>query len=73
MLDSKLLKYNLNEILDMGLSGGIHSLTQDDWLLLDSLINQACRTASIQGANRGYKNGYRAAQNEANKGEEDVI
>ena len=56
---SKLIHLNLNEILDKGNNGELSSMSQEDWLLLDSLINQACRTAMTSGERSGYRKGVR--------------
>ncbi|AUR87444.1 hypothetical protein NVP1101O_033 [Vibrio phage 1.101.O._10N.261.45.C6] len=34
-------------------------MSQDDWQLLDSLINQACRTSRFDGERSGYRKGVR--------------
>ena len=49
-MNSKLIDKNLNEILDQGIEGKLEYLSKEDWLLLDSLINQSCKTNYSQGA-----------------------
>lgn len=58
-MNSKLIDKTLNEILDQGIAGKLEYLSKEDWLLLDSLINQSCKTNYSQGSNEGYKIGYR--------------
>jgi len=58
-MNSKLTHLNLNEILDKGLAGELESMSKEDWLLLDSLINQSCKTNYEQGLQKGYRQGYR--------------
>ena len=58
-MNSKLIHLNLNEILDKGLAGELESMSKEDWLLLDSLINQSCKTNYEQGLQKGYRQGYR--------------
>lgn len=52
---SKLLQYNLKEILDKGCSGELSSLTQEDWELLGYLINKSCETNYHKGVRHGKK------------------
>ncbi len=67
-MTSKLIDLNLNKILDKGLSGELESLTQEDWLLIDMLTNQACKLNYEKGINEGYRKGCREGHQE--KGEE---
>ena len=57
-MNSKLTHLNLNEILDKGLAGELESMSKEDWLLLDSLINQSCKINYEQGLQKGYRQGY---------------
>ena len=64
-MNSKLIDLNLNEILDKGLAGEIESMSKEDWLLLDSLINQSCKINYEQGLQKGYRQGYRDNKEES--------
>ena len=57
-MSSKLIELNLNEILDKGLAGELESMSKEDWLLLDSLVNQSCKINYEQGLQKGYRQGY---------------
>lgn len=66
-MNSKLIHLNLNEILDKGLAGELESMSKEDWLLLDSLINQSCKTNYEQGLQKGYRQGYREGEDSIEK------
>lgn len=63
-MNSKLIALNLNEILDKGLAGKLESMSEEDWLLVDSLINQSCKINYEQGLQKGYRQGYRENKEE---------